>query len=284
MNDGVTSGIDYQENFGTYQKPGPETALVSPSSYYRSKVLTVNQGINPLVSAASSIFSILAQCQSLREQSDLNTLQQEFIHEILSFESVAQSLNQYQEKTLLASRFALCALIDEHIQQALGDHRDLWQPFLLLKRFHGTEWGGQQFYILLDRAMCDASGYIDMLELYYLCLSLGYQGKFQNNDQGYLIRENIINKLYQSIREQRGEFTRSVVVGSEHKQTTTTPKRKMSKGALLISIFAIFTMGSVVLSEYFTVQSSNDAVHQAMTNLLHTQLDTLNDYSRSQTR
>lgn len=255
------------------QEFSSDTGLVPTSSHHRSSISTVNHSINPLVAAANSIFSIINQLQQKNHIADMTLLHEEIVKEIITFERLAKK-HDYRDKTIQAARYALCAFIDEQIQAILGpENQEQWRPYLILKRFHNNEWGGQQFFILLERSTNNAFGYIDLLEIFYLCLALGYQGKYKNNDQGYIIRENIINKLYQCIRQNRGDFSKNVLVSSNEHGAHATPIKKKRYGVIAVNAVAIVTIIGIVTSAYFTLQDSNKSLQSAMTKVLHTSLE-----------
>lgn len=251
-----------------------DTGLVSTSSHYRSRVSTVNHSINPLVAAASPIFSIINQLQQKNHIANLQLLHEKIVDEIITFESTVRK-HDYLDKTIQAARYALCSFVDEQVQITLGsDNQDQWRPYLILKRFHNNEWGGQQFFILLERSTSDSFGYVDLLEIFYLCLALGYQGKYKNSDQGFIIRENIINKLYQCIRQNRGDFSKNVLISANDQGAHVTPIKKKRYGVLALNVAAVITVISIVTSTYFSFQTSNKSLQSAMTNVLHTKLET----------
>ena len=51
---------------------------------------------------------------------------------------------------------------------------------------------------------------LDILELMYICISLGYEGKYRIVHRGRESLEQIRDDLFQIIRNQRGEYERSL--------------------------------------------------------------------------
>lgn len=247
-----------------------EASLVSPHAQYRSKVFSVNHSVNPLVASAASIFSIVNQCCQQVKPLNQTQLSHELSHEIQAFECQAQQ-HAYPEQTILAARYALCAYVDESIEHRCQQHDQEWQAPSLLKLFHSDNSGGEQFYRLLERSQANPAAFIDLLELYYLCLALGFQGKYGRNEQGYIIRENIVNKLYNSIRQERGDFSKNVLVGAETAKATVTPVRKTYKGIIAISLAAIAITATLVMHQYHQLQVQDQSIQQVMMKMLQTQ-------------
>ncbi|WP_235378984.1 type IVB secretion system protein IcmH/DotU [Candidatus Coxiella mudrowiae] len=59
-----------------------------------------------------------------------------------------------------------------------------WRQIGLLKTFQGEMWDGERFFVILKRSAEELALHLDLLELGYLCLSLGYQGKYDEKPDG----------------------------------------------------------------------------------------------------
>ena len=75
------------------------------------------------------------------------------------------------------ARFALCSLIDEVLMTDFNGKGTGWRQYLLQESFYGISTAGVEFYRKLDEFQ---SNDIEIMEVYYLCLSLGFKGKFQS--------------------------------------------------------------------------------------------------------
>lgn len=191
--------------------------LANPQdSYYRSKIMCAQTGINPLLTAAAALLILITKLKEQTVPLDTRPLYQELVHEIRAFETQAQT-QSYRTESILIARYILCAVFDEFLAQ----HHE-WQKHKLLSTFHGEEWGGERFFIILERLSTDPVTNIDVLELIYLCLSQGYLGKYQDMPQGKAELDDIIEKLYESIQWQRGNLNKRLVssTATTHEQTT----------------------------------------------------------------
>ena len=83
---------------------------------------------------------------------------------------------------LHSARYALCALLDETI---VSTHWGgiAWPEFSLLHHFHDQDYRGEDFFNLLEKAGRQRHDGILLLELFHLCLSLGYSGRFHQRRQ-----------------------------------------------------------------------------------------------------
>lgn len=68
-----------------------------------------------------------------------------------------------------------------------------------MSTFHNETSGGEKVFLILDRLLQAPAQNIDSLELIYLCLSLGFEGKYKLNDRGRQELDALMNNLYQSI-------------------------------------------------------------------------------------
>lgn len=80
----------------------------------------------------------------------------------------------------------------------------------LLSSFHNETFGGEKFFQLLERLSRNPVKHLAMLELMYLCLSLGFEGKYRVMPRGMTELEVIRDSLYRQIRQMRGDIPRDI--------------------------------------------------------------------------
>lgn len=96
--------------------------------------------------------------------------------------------NKVPEWMARQAHYVLCTVLDEFYYQVTA--RD---PFLtpsLLSRYHQDTQGGETFYRYLDEALADPEKNRDLLELFYLCLAVGFKGKYALAENGLEILWN----------------------------------------------------------------------------------------------
>jgi type VI secretion system protein ImpK len=86
-------------------------------------------------------------------------------------------------------KFALVAFLDETILDPETDFplRTQWEQNPLQLEHFNEHLAGVKFFEKLDRMLLDPERYVDVLEVYYLCLLLGYKGKYTL----YLLEEQL---------------------------------------------------------------------------------------------
>ena len=111
---------------------------------------------------------------------------------------------------ILAARYVICAALDEAVLKTPWGAESAWTQRTLLSTFHSETHGGEKFFLLLDKMKERPAQNLDMLELMYVFLSLGFEGKYHLNPRGREILEKIRDELFQIIRTFRGEYERAL--------------------------------------------------------------------------
>lgn len=75
------------------------------------------------------------------------------------------------------ARFAVCAWVDEMVAASAWEHRPLWLKEQLQRIYYRTTGAGAEFFERLERLGPDQG---EAREIYYLCLVLGFTGRYCN--------------------------------------------------------------------------------------------------------
>jgi len=198
-----------QENFVSLESrdkllPVTAPAIVDINPYYRSRLFNTNAGKNPFVNAAAPVLTTLGKLKRHNFDSELSTLQELFIHEVRAFENKLQDRG-YRNETILAGRYAICVTIDDLITHFQHTDTSKWKQFSILKAFQSEEDEGKRFFMILSRIQQHPYHYIDLMELMYHCLSIGFTGVYRENQNGKEIVDELMDELYHNIRAIRGD-------------------------------------------------------------------------------
>ena len=93
------------------------------------------------------------------------------------FEQGAKKLNVSPEDIRL-SKFAFCATTDEIILKSQFKIKDSWEQHPLQLTMFGEQLAGETFFIKLEELRAKGSAHTQALEVYHMCLLLGFQGKY----------------------------------------------------------------------------------------------------------
>lgn len=84
------------------------------------------------------------------------------------------------------ARFAVCAWVDEALLGSGWNHQGLWQREQLQRiYYHTTDAGVELFERLNDLGLHD----VEIREVYYLCLALGFKGRFIQQGDEFLLEQ-----------------------------------------------------------------------------------------------
>jgi len=186
--------------------PPTQSARLGTKSEGMPSILTGVQAsdVNPLLSAATPLLSLAAQLRNSADHPNPDGLFGHISQEIASFEAAARHGGARAEG-VLASRYVLCTFLDEIVLATPWGNQSNWVSRTLLNAFHNEGWGGEKFYLILDRLLQEPHQNINILELLFTCLALGFEGKLRVQEAGRTELDRIQTNLYQVIRSCRGE-------------------------------------------------------------------------------
>ena len=169
----------------------------------------INISLNTLVAAASDLLSHVVRLKHSDSREDLDALNQTLNHGIKLFE--AHALHSGAEPSqVMTARYVLCSVLDEAVVTTSWGNESEWAQMSLLSTFHNETFGGEKFFQLLDRLSKNPVKHLPMLELMYLCLSLGFEGKYRVMVRGMLELEGIRDALFRQVRQLRGDAPREL--------------------------------------------------------------------------
>ena len=216
--------------------------------------------LNPLVTAAFGLLSQVMDLKYGRERGNLPTLKQELTCGLEQFEARALQ-GGVESSQLMAARYVLCTVIDETIVTTPWGLASEWSQISLLSSFHGETFGGEKVFQLLDRLSKDPVKHLPMLELLYLCLSLGFEGKYRVQTRGALELEGIRDALYRLIRQVQGDPPRELSARRENiEPVRQSPVRVVPAWTVLA--FTLACLGVMYSSFAWVLNGQRESVLQ----------------------
>lgn len=91
---------------------------------------------------------------------------------------------------IYAAKYAFCAALDEQILSSNFDIRKTWERQPLQLTFFGDHLAGEHFFVKLEELRAQGASRLAALEVFYMCLLLGFQGKYMLEGPealGYLV-------------------------------------------------------------------------------------------------
>lgn len=209
-------------------------------------------GLNPLVSAATTLLSLVSQLRDTASHPDPAGLENRVAEEVQAFENKARAQGLAPE-AVLAARYALCSLLDETVLSTPWGGQSAWSTRSLLSIFHRETWGGEKFFQVLERLEQDPARNIFLLELLYVCLALGFEGKYRVHERGAGRLAEIRDNLYHTIRMQRGQFERELSPHWRGVEDTRNPIVRYVPFWVVAAIAGFLLIGSFL---YFRISLS----------------------------
>ncbi|KPY26187.1 type IVB secretion system protein IcmH/DotU [Pseudomonas syringae] len=118
-----------------------------------------------------------------------------------NLERQARSAN-YSVEQVKDAQYALCAFLDESVlRSGDNDMRRHFEMEPLQFRYFGVHLAGEGFFEKIELLRADVKKNLDVLEVYHLCLALGFEGKFGLGQKDQL--RYLANTLGQDIARYR---------------------------------------------------------------------------------
>jgi type VI secretion system protein ImpK len=165
--------------------------------------LPPHASLNPLVQAAAPLLTAAPRLRVMVRHPNPAVLRESLVEAIKRFEASARAQNLPNEQ-VVAARYVLCTLLDESASSTPWGGSGAWSSQSLLVQFHNEGWGGEKVFQLLTRLAENPAQHRNLLELVYMALSLGFEGRYKVMDQGKAQLDGVRERLAQIIRQQAG--------------------------------------------------------------------------------
>lgn len=190
--------------------PGGARAAFVAAAATAAPISALTGGLNPLLRAANPLLELAVPLRQLPTHPNVEELRTQLIQMMRTFETQGRASGIDDEK-LGASRYCLCTFLDEAISSTPWG-AGMWASRSLLVTFHNEASGGERFFLILQRLAQNPTGNADVLELIYVILGLGFEGRYRLIDGGRTQLDTIRERLETMIRSQRGAAERDLSV------------------------------------------------------------------------
>lgn len=166
-----------------------------------SQTLDLDLSINEiktenLSTLCTDLFQIIINMRDTQDLGETAALRKLVIYYIAQFEKNC-IIAGFTPDIISYAKYALVAILDETVLSIPGEARDFWITNPLQLEIFGESIAGVEFYNKLDNLLVNPEKFKDVLEIYFICLCLGFKGKyFLENQQK---RESVISKLANTI-------------------------------------------------------------------------------------
>jgi type VI secretion system protein ImpK len=221
-------------------------------------------GSNPLVAVAAPLLAAAIRIAGGRgaRNPDPDTLRRGMVAEVRTFEKNALATGM-DTRALRAARYALCATIDDLVLSTPWGAASSWSQQSLTSIFHTEVSGGDRFFDIFEQMQKDLGHNGDVVELMYLCTSLGFEGRYRVMPRGVAALNELRDSVYRLIRNRRGEFEREL---SPHWHGMDTGNRPLTQRVPLWAIgLATLALGVLIYAGFnFSLSGSSDIAFAEM--------------------
>jgi len=132
----------------------------------------------------SPCFSLILQLRASSHYSDAELLRSNLMQVLSECEQKAQQFAS--SKDVEDAKFAIVAFVDETILSSNWSLKGEWMSKPLQLQLYNRFDAGEHFFERMNDILQDTSSRLEVLEVYYLCLTLGFKGRYQLVEQDKL--------------------------------------------------------------------------------------------------
>ena len=191
------------------------------------------------------MFTVIVRMQAQRQNASVAETFRTRVKAVLADVERDAIAAGYSAQDIRDTHFALVAFLDSVVLHSNDPVRPEWERQTLQQELFGQTDAGVVFFEKLEhfRSRPDSDHLADMLEVYLLCLLLGFEGRYSGKLRGEL--ESTAEKVRRRIDDIRGVSDRispsDVLASTPTPRTPQTPQRVDRFGLLTLAaaIFAI---------------------------------------------
>ncbi|HEX7389985.1 MAG TPA: type IVB secretion system protein IcmH/DotU [Acidiphilium sp.] len=220
---------------GGYEPPPPPEP---PSGGAES----LNIGSTPLLAAAAPLLQLLARLRNTFHPPDSGDLRERAVRALRQFETESRAANIPIDQ-LRPAHYALCASLDDVVLATPWGSQGGWAARSLVSTFHQEVRSGERFFDILGQIRQNPGNFLHVLELMYVCLSLGYMGRYRLSPRGPAEIDRLREEVYATIRRARPPGDAAL---AQHWQGVAAPYRAR-RASLPVWVVAAAALGVIAL-------------------------------------
>ncbi|TVP52164.1 MAG: type VI secretion system protein TssL [Halomonadaceae bacterium] len=218
--------------------------------------------LDPVVDEAGRVLALVDRLSQARGVKDLSELKRQCLALVRDYQQALKK-RQLRPDTVDTASYCVCALLDETVLNSEWGQSGQWASSSLLSEFHSQTWAGTHFFQLVEEAQ--RSGNTSLLTLQYLCLSLGFKGRYRVEERGQEQLDILRDSLYRQICSERGRF---VTPFDRSWKERVVPGGALAQGLPFWSVAAVCGV-TLLLSYLWFVRSISGLAAPVMEQLTH---------------
>lgn len=225
-------------------------------------------GRSALLAAASPLLDLLARVGAgapATRIGNAGAMHASAVQALQLFEAESRAAG-VSDELIRAAHYALCAALDDVVLATPWGQASSWTTRSLSSTFHQDVRSGERFFDLLSGMQQEPARYLPALEICYMCLALGFRGRYRLDSRGGVEVERIREGLYQLLARMGGAWEREL---SPNWRGVDAPHRGPARsvplwvfGAVTVALLAF---GYVAASVW--INSKSDLAQQRLVSL-----------------
>lgn len=195
------SAAPEQPTVARSDQPPPETQAARPVAAAEGTEDLATGG-DVLAAAAAPLLQLMARLRNTASPPDSGDLYQRTVRQIRVFEQEARDKGVPLEQ-LRPAHYALCASLDDIVLNTPWGSSGTWSQRSLVSTFHQEVRSGERFFDLLKQMCANPGRFLPVIELMYICMSLGFIGQYRLSRRGVGDINRIREETYAVIARQR---------------------------------------------------------------------------------
>lgn len=223
-------------------KTGPEQALPV--------------GVSPMLDAAAPLLSLLGRVRNIASVPDPTALRNSAVGELRRFEQRLRG-EKLPLDLIRSAHYALCASLDDVVRNTPWGSHGPWTDSSLVATFHGEVRSGERFFEVLAQLRRESEKFLPVIELMYLCMALGMQGRYRLSPRGPAELDRVREETYAVIARGRQTMERAL---SPHWQGVSAPFKPLRAVAPMwvVAICGAGLLGLLYVLFLFSLNSGSD--------------------------
>jgi len=200
---------------------------------------------------------LLNHLRQLRQPPDLRVLRDRCLQDLRTLERQARDASIAME-VLRPAHYALCASVDDLVLNSPWGAGSDWAKQTLVANQHPAVHDPDHFVVVLRQMLAAPRQYLPAIEIVYLCLSLGYMGRYRQERAGGELAE-MRAAAYAAIAAQRAAPSPEL---SRHWRGVAVPYQLVSRGVpvWVAMSAAVAVCGGLLLWTSANLNAASDAV------------------------
>lgn len=222
-------------------------------------------GDNPLLWRLEPLLAAAAQLRRLPSHPDPVGLREQLTRSLHAFEREAAATGITRDR-IIAARYIVCTFLDESVASTPWGGAGVWARDTLLVRFHNEAWGGEKVFQLLGKLLQSPAENRDLIELIYVCIALGFEGRYRVINSGRAQLEQVHERVYQALRQVRESPEKRL---SPHAEPARGERRRAFDATPFWAFCALIAVLAVGLYAFyaFKLGGLSDAAFAAVQNV-----------------